>query len=274
MIVEVSFISVLVMFFAVDYIRGSYRGREYFTMRNMGVNLIGVAGVAVSRPLMAFLIGGLLVWVFPYSSGGLSSVDFSIVFIIYILLEDYLNYWLHRAAHVNKNLWLLHKVHHCPDTMDATVVGRHSFVWWCMVPTAWLGAIVIWAGMGEVVVYASLIKGLVGILQHCNVRWDLRLLDNKYTRPFMWLYMRIIAVPDTHHYHHNLEGGEKNYGALFILWDLIHGTAVFPNRQVKNFGLYDKDEEDEWYVQVFQPFVRARKQKSSNNIVINETSNT
>lgn len=252
---EFIFILCMLSLFAIDYFRGVYKGRNYFTLQNAGVNILGMVGLAFSRPLMALLVGGSLSFFFPSAKKILEEVSPFLVFFVYLLVDDYIHYWLHRISHTQMWLWQLHKVHHEPDTMDVTVSDRNPFIWWCMVPTAWLGAIVVWGGMPEVVIVASMTKGIVSLLAHVNFRWDLVLFKNRFTRPFIWLMSRVISVPDTHHYHHSVEGGEKNYAVLFMFWDMMHRTAEFPEKKMNKFGLYNPAEADPWYVQVFQPFV-------------------
>lgn len=257
---HVVFISVLVLWLTVEslrgvYTRGVYANGGFFRMRNLGVVLLGVASMLSSRALLAVLVGSGLAWAFPLGLRWIDDINVLWIFIGYVLVQDYLHYWLHRLGHTSHWLWNLHKVHHTPQRMDVTITFRVPFFFYCLFPSFWLGAAMTWAGLPEIVLIASTVNVVLSMSVHTSFRWDDYLYRHALTRPFMWLLARIIPTPDTHHYHHNLEGGYKNYGVMFILWDILHGTAAFPRRQVEGFGLFNPEDEDPWYAQVLWPLL-------------------
>lgn len=254
------FISVLLLWLAVEswrgiYTQGAYAGGTYFSMQNLGVVVLGAASMLSSRALLAVIVGSLLAWQFPLGIAWIHDVSVMWIFVGYVLVQDYLHYWLHRLGHTLPWLWNLHRVHHAPKTMDVTVTFRVPFFFYCLFPSFWIGAAVTWAGLPEIVLIASTVNVVLSMSVHTSVRWDDYLHNNALTRPLMWLLARIIPTPDTHHYHHNLEGGFRNYGVMLIVWDILHGTAAFPRRKVKGFGLYNPEEESPWYAEILWPLI-------------------
>ena len=254
------FISVLLLWLAVEsyrgtYTKGAYAGGAFFSMQNLGVVVLGAASMLSSRALLAVIVGSVLAWQFPLGIHWIHEVNVIWIALGYILLQDYLHYWLHRLGHTHPWLWNLHRVHHAPKEMDVTVTFRVPFFFYCLFPSFWIGAAVTWAGLPEIVLFASTVNVVLSMSVHTSFRWDDYLYKNALTRPFMWLLARIIPTPDTHHYHHNLDGGFRNYGVMLIVWDILHGTAAFPRKQVQGFGLFNPAEEDPWYVEILWPLV-------------------
>lgn len=254
------FISVLLLWLAVEcwrgiYTKGAYAGGAFFSMQNLGVVVLGAASMLSSRALLAVIVGSLLAWQFPLGIAWIHDVSVMWIFVGYVLVQDYLHYWLHRLGHTLPWLWNLHRVHHAPKAMDVTVTFRVPFFFYCLFPSFWIGAAVTWAGLPEIVLIASTVNVVLSMSVHTSFRWDDYLHDNALTRPFMWLLARIIPTPDTHHYHHNLEGGFRNYGVMLIVWDILHGTAAFPRRKVKGFGLYNPEEESPWHAEILWPLI-------------------
>jgi sterol desaturase/sphingolipid hydroxylase (fatty acid hydroxylase superfamily) len=141
------------------------------------------------------------------------------------------HYWGHRWMHRSKVGWALHAVHHSSERLYVLSTARshplNVFTIYLLstTPLLLLGA------KGEVLALFSLVNGVNGFLQHCNV--DLR------TGPLHWIF----ATPDLHRFHHSTDPreGDSNFGGNLIVWDVIFGTRYLPGegRGPKHVGLTD-----------------------------------
>ncbi|WP_437955297.1 sterol desaturase family protein [Sorangium sp. So ce119] len=252
-------------FAAVEIVFGLYRRPGVLTMRELGAGLLSL-GTSV---LMRGASFGASFWVFralwPRSEGALAGVSFWLAFPIYVLLEEYGTYWVHRKSHEWPWLWRIHKPHHVPRNMNVAVTYRENWLWYLLVPSAWLAPAVVWLGQPGAYVAGLSFRTVIGLMEHCDLRWDLRLQRHRFTRPVMWVLERIISLPDTHHVHHGVGrfgNAMKNYGAALICFDALHGTLMIPHARQEGFGLPEGAPVEPWAEQLFWPFVRSTKERT------------
>ncbi|KNA09979.1 hypothetical protein SOVF_148570 [Spinacia oleracea] len=134
---------------------------------------------------------------------------------IYLIIEDYTNYWLHRALHSKWGYEKIHKVHHeysAPISFAApyshwaeiVILGIPSFLGPAMVP----GHIVtFWLWM--------VLRHVEAIETHCG--YDFPWTPTKYI-PFY-------GGAEYHDYHHYVGGqSQSNFASIFTYCDYIYGT--------------------------------------------------
>lgn len=141
-------------------------------------------------------------------------------FILYLVLLDFVDYWIHRGQHQIEAWWQLHAVHH----------SQRQMTYWCDQRNHLLDDLVrdvILAGVAMAVgVAPAQFMGLViasrilQSLQHANLRW-------RWPMPFEhWL-----VSPSFHRRHHAIGVGHEgpargvNFAVLFPIWDRCFGTA-------------------------------------------------
>jgi len=133
--------------------------------------------------------------------------------ILLLLAEDFLYYWLHRFDHEVRFFWATHVTHHSAPVMNFTVGFRSSvfqplyrFIYF--IPLAWLG----FKPMDIAFVYSA--TQIWGIFVHTE-------LINKMG----WLEY-IFVTPSHHRVHHgsNVKYLDKNMGMFLIIWDKLFGT--------------------------------------------------
>ncbi len=143
----------------------------------------------------------------------------------YIVLADFLQYWMHRLNH-SRCLWHTHAAHHSVENMYWLAGARespihHLLLYSVALPLTPLSP----AGLGIWALFflATLNQQLI----HSNLSWRFGLLE--------WL----LVTPRYHILHHAAEADlhDKNFGFLFTIWDRIFGTYVDPNSVRKDFAL-------------------------------------
>lgn len=94
------------------------------------------------------------------------------------------------------------------------------------------------------------IVGLWAVFLHANVRWTFG--------PLRW----VIATPHFHRWHHSRapEARDKNFAALFPIWDVLFGTLYLPDHQPDAFGVDTAEEVPSgFFGQILYPFRRANR---------------
>lgn len=130
-----------------------------------------------------------------------------------LIIADFIYYWMHRWEHEVRFLWAYHSVHHSSHEFNLSTAIRLSWVsalfeWVFFIPMLILGFGVMqtFAVIAIVNVYASWV--------HTEKIGKLGWLD------------RILVTPSNHRVHHgsNPQYIDKNYGGMFIFWDILFGT--------------------------------------------------
>jgi sterol desaturase/sphingolipid hydroxylase (fatty acid hydroxylase superfamily) len=176
-------------------------------------------------------------------------------FVLYLVVFDFLSYWLHRAQHQWHWWWALHAVHHAQRQMTQWSDNRNHLL------DDVLGA-VIWVLVAQLIGIApSQFVAVVAItqlsenFQHANVRvgfgrWGERL----WVSPrFHRLHHGVGVGHETHVQQANGQQvvlGGHNFGVLLPWWDIWFGTADFSPR-FEPTGIRDQVEQGRDYGQGF-----------------------
>lgn len=192
--------------------------------------------------------------------------------LVFIVGEDMVQYWWHRLGHTRFG-WLWHRAHHSAPYMGVRVTLRNSFLYSFLMPSAWTAALFVYLGAGNVAIAYGLIKGLVTIGAHSEVRWDRFLYRNKQLAPFAWVIERTISTPATHFGHHALSEADGvghysgNFGNLLFFWDVLFGTALITRQYPPAFGLEDDlaHGHERWTTQMFFPLFGSQREASEFN---------
>ena len=136
-----------------------------------------------------------------------------VYWLLLLLLEDFLYYWLHRFDHEIRFFWAVHVTHHSSEHMNFTVGFRSSvfqplyrFVYF--IPLALLG----FKPLDILFLYSA--TQIWGILVHTEL-----------VKKMGWLEY-IFVTPSHHRVHHasNPKYLDKNMGMFLIIWDKMFGT--------------------------------------------------
>ena len=152
-----------------------------------------------------------------------------VAFLIYLVVFDFVDYWIHRGQHQLNWWWSLHALHHSQRQMTMWSDNRNHLLDdvlrdTIMVVVAWL----IGVPPGQFVAIVAVTQ-LSESFQHANLKlWFGRVGER------LWI------SPRFHRRHHSVgighEGAARgtlggcNFGVLLPWWDVLFGTADFQLR--------------------------------------------
>jgi sterol desaturase/sphingolipid hydroxylase (fatty acid hydroxylase superfamily) len=162
---------------------------------------------------LAFRVVSLAVLQFFYTHSFINWQQGFLYWLLLLIGEDFLYYWLHRFDHEIRFFWATHITHHSSQIMNFTVGFRSSvfqplyrFIYF--IPLALMG----FSPIDIAFVYAA--TQIWGIFVHTE-------LINKMG----WLEY-VFVTPSHHRVHHgsNVKYLDKNMGMFLIVWDKMFGT--------------------------------------------------
>jgi len=166
-------------------------------------------------------------------------------FLLYLLVFDFVDYWIHRGQHHFQWWWSLHALHHAQRQMTMWSDNRNH-----VLDDVLRDAIIvvvaqaIGVGPGQFVALVAFTQ-LSESFQHANVRiW------------FGTVGERLWISPRYHRMHHAIGIGHEsagkntlggnNFGVLLPFWDMLFGTANF-ERRFEPTGVRDQVEQGRDY---------------------------
>ena len=155
-------------------------------------------------------------------------------FLAYLVVIDFVLYWVHRAQHAFGWWWALHALHHSQREMTFWTDDRNHLL--DMVITDLVlavTALLVGVAPGQFVAIVAVTRA-VESLSHANVRLA-----------FGRVGERLLVSPRFHRVHHAIglghEGASRgcNFAVLFPVWDHLFGTAS-PVREFPATGIRDQ----------------------------------
>ncbi len=145
-----------------------------------------------------------------------------LAFVIYVIVFDLVEYWMHRLQHRFNWWWSLHSLHHSQRQMSFWTDDRNHLL--DDVLTSAVVALVALAIGVPSNQFAMIIVAtrVIESLSHVNARVD-----------FGWLGNRLLVSPPFHRRHHAIGTGHEgryqgvNFATLFPIWDILFRTADF-----------------------------------------------
>ncbi len=141
-------------------------------------------------------------------------------FLLYLVVFDFVDYWLHRAQHRWTWWWALHAVHHSQRQMTFWTEDRNHLVD-DLLRDAVMALVAVAIGVPPAqFIGIVVVSRLVQSVQHANLRWH-------YGRVGEWL----LVSPSFHRLHHGVDIGHDgpnrgcNFAVLFPVWDHLFRTA-------------------------------------------------
>ena len=207
----------------------------YTLLHRLG--LFRVALFFAVDPLWDALFGALSVqgyagwqldqWLAPWWPGLSDTAVFA--FVVYLLVFDLADYWIHRGQHGVNAWWALHALHHSQRQMTMWSDSRNHLLDDLLRDILLvLLARAIGVPPGQFIAVVAVTQ-LLENLQHANLRLS-----------FGRVGERLLASPRFHRLHHSIGLGHEsngqgtlgghNFAVLFPLWDVLFGTANFENR--------------------------------------------
>ena len=184
-------------------------------------------------------------------------------FILYLVVFDFLGYWIHRAQHQWSWWWALHAVHHSQRQMTLWSDDRNHILDDVIHAGIFaLVALLIGVEPAQYVAIVFLTK-LSESFQHSN----LRISFGKFGE-YLWV------SPRFHRIHHGIgvghefsEGvlGGHNFALLLPIWDILFRTALFENRYPST-GIRDQFDDSVDYGEGFWSQQRLGLKRLSDSI--------
>ena len=156
-----------------------------------------------------------------------------VTFVLYLIVFDFVDYWLHRGQHRFQWWWELHAVHHSQRQMSFWADDRNHLLD-DLIIDATKASVALAIGV-EPAQFVLLIIAtrMLQSLQHANIRTALGPLG------------RVVVSPLFHRRHHAIGFGHEgrhrgcNFAVLFPVWDLLFGTADF-RTEIEPTGISDQ----------------------------------
>ncbi|HEU0031585.1 MAG TPA: sterol desaturase family protein [Kofleriaceae bacterium] len=256
---SVIFVGVAIVLATVEA-RWPARGRRWW-QRDLRTDLAyWVFTPIVSHALVAAVVAGCLVAVavahgvpadvasvhaFVARDTWAGALPLGVQIVAVVVVGDLLGYLAHVALH-HARLWRFHAIHHAATELDWLASSRLHPIDDIVLRATQLVPLVL-AGFDVAVLTGYLpFLGVVAVYQHANVPWTFGPL--RY----------VIASPVFHAWHHTSEvaGRDKNFAALFPVWDLAFGTFYLPARALPHRLGVDEAIPDGLFAQLAWPFRR------------------
>lgn len=152
--------------------------------------------------------------------------------LIYLLVFDFVDYWIHRGQHQLRWWWALHALHHSQRQMTMWSDSRNH-----LLDDVLRDAVIVTVAQlvgvapGQFVAIVAITQ-LSENLQHANLRvWFGPVLERLWISP---RYHRVHHAIGIGHESPGPDGtvrpGGHNYGVLLPWWDMMFGTANFEYR--------------------------------------------
>lgn len=133
--------------------------------------------------------------------------------LLLFLIMDFSFYWWHRASHRSRFFWANHVNHHSSTEYNFSTALRQPFFSPVLRPLFFF--YIPWMGFDpKMMVLMGVISLIWGVWSHTKHIGRLGFLEY------------IIITPSAHRVHHgsNPEYIDKNYGGIFVFWDILFGT--------------------------------------------------
>jgi sterol desaturase/sphingolipid hydroxylase (fatty acid hydroxylase superfamily) len=152
-------------------------------------------------------------------------------FLLYLVVFDFVHYWIHRAQHQSNTWWALHSLHHAQRQMTMWTDNRNhlldDIVTSLILSTV---AVLIGVGPGQFVALVA-ISQLSENFQHANLRvWFGRIGERLWVSPRFHRRHHSIGIGHESHSQGRTVLGGSNFGVLLPWWDMLFGTADFQLR--------------------------------------------
>lgn len=166
-----------------------------------------------------------------------------------LVFADFVDYWTHRWFHVTR-FWRFHAIHHSPEQMTWLASARmhpvNDFITrTCQV----VPVILVGFSLKAVLLLVPFLVFFVIVL-HSNLNWD-----------YGW-FRWVLVSPLYHRWHHTKdeEGLDKNFAGILPVWDVLFGTAHFPQREPILFGVNHNPPPETFWGQLLYPFRALTRQ--------------
>ena len=258
---------ILIFFIVLEVIGGYWQKTQRTTsdwIQEFGAFLVLSL---LTKPALVLLVLFLGNQFFPEQQAVLAGFPLWGSLLIFLLIDDFLQYWYHRFAHEYEFLWKLHRPHHQAEEMGFFVSYRNAAIYYLFMPNIWWIGLFTFMGGAKAVALGLVLKQLIIISSHSTIPYDKVLYRNKFLRPLASVWERIFITPAFHHAHHGksrrdgISDPNGNFGNMFSLWDQLFGTAHYSREFPTLYGL-ENDPKEPWTAAYLYPLVASDDPRS------------
>jgi sterol desaturase/sphingolipid hydroxylase (fatty acid hydroxylase superfamily) len=159
--------------------------------------------------------GGLLPALVGHPGGAGSRIAAALLFAV---VWDVWQYWVHRWQHASAFLWQTHQLHHSETALNFSAQARHHALNYVVFMLLYVPVLLLFGSFAPPALAVFLMFRLWGYVNHANLRLSFRFLTP------------VIAGPQWHRIHHSAspEHHDKNFATFFPLIDVVFGTYHRP----------------------------------------------
>lgn len=205
----------------VEWFVTKMKKKDYYQFADTVANL----SLGMSERLFDFFYAIILLFFFQWVHTNFAIFEVPenvLTWILCLLIYDFVHYWYHRFGHESNILWAIHIIHHQSEEYNYSVSARVSGVQ--VIPRT---------------IFMSILP-LIGFAPEFS--WSVFIVTSSYQ---YFLHTRLIGklgileyifvTPSLHRVHHgrNEKYLDKNYGGIFIWWDMLFGTYQKEEEEVK-----------------------------------------
>lgn len=216
---------VFLVLIVIEFAVGIKRGNNTYRL-NDAVNSIGLGVMSQIMGVFTKLLT-LGIYTAVYASAALWQLPVGElwVWLVGLLLYDFLYYWHHRFGHTCALFWASHVVHHQSEDYNLSTALRQT-------SSGWLAGWVFYLPMA-VLGFPPLVFGVVALIDLLYQYW----VHTQQIGKLGW-FDRVFCSPSNHRVHHavNDEYLDKNYGGILIVWDRLFGS--FKEEDERNPPVY------------------------------------
>jgi sterol desaturase/sphingolipid hydroxylase (fatty acid hydroxylase superfamily) len=202
---------IYVIIIGAEILFSYFHNKQYYTTRGTLTNIF----LTVLNLLLDIFIRAicLLVLNYFYQFKFAEIQNQLIYWVVLLITQDFMFYWLHRVDHYCRLFWAIHVTHHSSEEFNFSVGFRSSvfqplyrFIYF--IPLSLIG----FKSLDILFIYAA--TQIYGILIHTKTINKLGILE------------KFMSTPSHHRVHHasNIKYLDKNMGMVFIIWDKLFGT--------------------------------------------------
>jgi len=162
----------------------------------------------------------------------------------YLLVTDFVLYWIHRGFH-DGFLWKYHAVHHASEDLEWISAARFHPVNLAL-GTALVDVVALLSGISpDIFVVVGPFSTLTSGMVHANLNWTFGPLRYVFVSPVF------------HRWHHARAVCDRNFASTFSLWDVMFGTYHMPAGALpKDYGIDDKEMPEGLMPQLVYPILQ------------------
>ena len=217
---------------------------------------------AITKPTVTLAAYYIMSVLLPSTKDIISHWAIWAMTVVFILGDDFLQYWYHRMGHQIKWLWKAHRPHHAAEEMGFLVSYRESIFWYILMPNIWFMGIFTFLGGGIGLTIGVVLKQVIVISSHSLMTWDSFFYKRPQLMPILKVLERIFITPAFHHGHHavsivdDIGNPNGNFGNMLSIWDQMFGSAKFTHAFPTKYGL-ENDKKESWAAHTFYPIITS-----------------